>query len=240
MKGTLTRSYKFSTIIRIEDLIQLDNFILSQYPFVKRYITTANGGEYFVESINEIIDYDNPDYRKITKISIRAKKEEDKYSTYPDFEIYISDLKHFFTSVSFTIRQENEKEITFISTKIDDLIQNYKAKYSWVNKNSFSICFYLLIWLFVYGLFHFFFYKKIDNISYFVSIFSLSLIVGLLTPQVFIPLLRKIYPETIFYIGKQQLLFDKINKFKDTIFYLIVITFLVGVGSSLFVYFITK
>jgi len=240
MKGALTKSYKFSTIVKIEDLIQLDNFILSQYPFAKRFITTINGGEYNVENISEITDYDNPDSRKITKISIRARKEEDKYSSYPDFEIYISDFHEFLTSVSFTIRREEEKEITYVSTKIDELIQNFKARYSWLNKNITSVCFSIINWLIVFGIFHLSFYKKIDSISYYFSIFSLSLIVGTFTSLVFIPLLKKIYPETIFCIGKQQLLFEKVKKIKDTIFYLIIIAFLVGVCSSLLVYFITK
>ena len=240
MKGSLTKSYKFSTIVKIEDLFQLDNFILSQYPFTKRYITTINGGEYDVENFSDISDYDNPDSRKIIKISIRARKEENKFSTYPDFEIYISDLHEYSTTVSFTIRRAEEKEITYISTKLDELIHNFKAKYSWLNSNNISVIFYIINWLVVYGIFNVFFYKKTDTVSYFLTTFTLSLIVGIGTSLIFMPLLRKIYPETIFCIGKQQFLFEKIRKIKETILYLIIIAFLVGVGSSLFVYFITK
>lgn len=240
MKGSLTKSYKFSTIVKIEDLIQLDNFILSQYPFAKRYITTINGGEYAVENISEITDYDNPDSRKIIKISIRAQKEEDKVSAYPDFEIYISDLHEYSTTVSFTIRREEEKEITYVSTKLDELIHNFKAKYSWLNCNITAVCFSIINWLVVYGIFNVFFYKKIDTVSYFITTFTLSFIVGIGTALIFMPLLKRIYPETIFCIGKQQLLFEKIRKIKETILYLIIIAFLVGVCSSLFVYFITK
>lgn len=43
MKGELTKNYSFGIIVKVEDLLYLDKYLRTVYPFIKYEIKVSNG-----------------------------------------------------------------------------------------------------------------------------------------------------------------------------------------------------
>ena len=235
MKATVTKEYKFCTVIKLEDLMLINDFLKSEYDSIKYKMYTNNDAVYELDDFEEIINYDNPDSRKITKIYIAAYKAP---SYFPNFEISLADIEYYRISVSYTIQSIDNKEIDSLLRKISDWNEWFKKSYSWIYHNDILI--FWVIWAPVSLLFYFTSFKQLDKVTYYVANFSLSWIVSWIIMLIIDKLLPKLYPKTTFCIGKQKQRLESKQKLRSNILWSGLVTFIIGVLTSFFVYLLTK
>lgn len=241
MLGNITKKYSFGTLIKSKDLLSLDKYVRSIYPYVTYIIKMSNGADYKLDAIKDIVEYDNPDSRKIIGIYIYANKNDNKYISCSDLEISILDYNIYDKSVLFTIRNASQNEIDAYSNKIEELICNFKSPYRRINTWTFYIICCILISFIV----SVFISKPLKNLTEdHAAIIFINTILGAIIAWVGYQLYRfvwlKLYPETIFLIGKQIDSNDKKRQIRQIVWVVIIFGLIVGVASSIIASYILK
>ena len=222
MIGNKTKEFSFGKIIKQEDLKSLNDFIASEYKNVRYSIRTKNGINFDLENYDKLITYENYTESKIEWIKIDANRDiENKYFTYSDLHLFMG------IYTEYTIRNSSEKDILFISDKIDKLINNFKSPHDWIF--SFfgsllvnSVAALLIILLFL----------KIIPIHNLSTVWGIILCASIIPFQmlVYLVILPYLYPKTTILIGKQIDVYEtkrKIRKSINTIFLGFIITYIV-------------
>lgn len=240
MKGQISKSYKFSTNISCDDLQRLNDFIMSEYSFVKYKITTIDGAEYEIESFDKILNYENHSSRKIDQIFIYANHENKHLRIFNDFEMKLRDLSRFPDSINYSIRNISNNEITYYTSNLNELLENFKSPSSWLHSIWISLVFSWMLLIIFSISFTFFFQDKIDKTFLYLSMLSFSFALGYFLPWVFEKITSFLFPRTIFCIGKQIKYQEKKKSLRHNILYSVIIAFIVGVLVSLFFWSITK
>lgn len=240
MKGSISKSYKFSSIISSKDLQRLNDFIASEYNFLKYKITTIDGAIYETEDFNKILNYDNYNSRKIEQIVISANHAEKEFKFFNDFEIRLNDLSIYPDSINYTIRNVSEKEIASYTSQLKDLIMSFKAKSSWIHNTWASLAFFWVLWIIFSISFSYIFHDKVDKTLLFLYQMSFSFIIGWISNWFFRKFSSFLFPETIFSIGKQKDFLDKKEKTRHTLLTVIIFGLIVSIVGSLIVFLITN
>lgn len=240
MKGSISKSYKFSTIISCKDLQRLNDFIASEYNFLKYKITTIDGAKYETEDFNEILKYDNYNSRKIEQIIISANHAEKEFRFLNDFEIELNDSSRYPDSINYTIRNVSEKEIASYTSQLKDLIMSFKAQSSWIHNIWILLAFNgVMLLIFHFSFLHFFRDKIDETLLYLYPIF-ISFSIAWISSWVFSKTSTFLYPKTVFCIGKQIDFFDSRKKTRNTILIVIILGLILSIVGSLIVFLITN
>lgn len=241
MEGSITKSYKFGTFITSDILIELNKFITGEYSFVKYSIHTFDGAVYKIEDFNQILEYDNQGYRRLKIINIMGCKDRGSDVSFinPDITLSLRDASEYNTSVEYTIRKATQKEIIYLTSKIDEVVLNFKSNYSWMHTLSARLMFPFLFYIpAVY-----FIIKNMDKITdktyFMIMLISYSFIGTMMLSWIYEKILL-MFPKTVFYIGKQIQLHDKIKKRKNYFIYGIIFTFILSVLASVTANYIGK
>lgn len=240
MTGTISKDHKFCTIIKKEDLKSLHDFICKEYEYVECSISTKNGAKFELITFDDIISYDNIEFKKIIQIYIKAQKEKPLINIFPDFEISLADLNHYSTSISYCIRKATEKEIEYRTQKIEELINNFKANYSWLYKNSNGLIFFLFIWCSILIPLQLYLKGKVETITLYVTVWTLAFIIGWIFSRLFNEIISFFFPQNVFCIGKQVDFYDRKKTLRQNWLWGIIVTFFVSLISSILVFFITN
>jgi len=241
MEGSLLKEHKFSIIVKKEDLKALNDFICTEYKYIEYAIHTNNGVRYELSSFDDIINYDNYDSKKITQIYIKAQNEKPTRSIiFPDFEISLGDLTNYTTSISYQIRKATEKEIEYRTQKTEELINNFKADYSWLHKNSTIIAIVLFIWMCIAIPLQVYIVEKVETATFFVFIFILSAFAGWIGVRLLDKIISFFFPQTVLCIGKQIDFYERKKKLRQNWLWGIIVTSLVSLLTSILVFFITR
>lgn len=236
MKGTIKKSFNYAIIISDNTLKEIDDFIKTQYEYVKYSFATSDGAEYDINDIRDILNYQNPDQRKIVKIIIKANHKESLFSS--QFNLLILDQNIAYKVISYEIKDEAEKELLYIHTHLDEIISKFKAPYSWLHKDKSSLFCVLFVWLMFSIPYLIYTNGKIDKILNFLFLQSFSIIIAYCSSFVYDKIINKYFPVTIFCIGEQ--LEQKQNKQRQmNVFLTIVGTLILGVIASLIAFWIT-
>lgn len=239
MIGSISKSYKFSTIISCNDLQRLNDFIAQEYNFLKYKITTIDGAKYETDDFNEILNYDNYNSRKIEQIIISANQVEREFKLLNDFEIVLRDLSQYPDSINYTIRNVSEKEITSYTSQLKELIMSFKVQNSWIHNIWSSLVFFFILWAIFSIYFSYLFHDKIDKTLLFLYQMTFSFFIGWISNWVFIKFASFLFPKTIFSIGKQKEFLKKKEKTRHTLFTVFILGLIVSVVASLIVFAIT-
>ena len=237
MKGNLTVPYNFSTRVTCENVQAINDFIASHFKNVRYKINTKDGADYDIGNIEELLKYRNPSSRKITKITIQGNQDGDNF-IFPNIELILADHSLHLESAILSIRRLEEKELTFYSQRIDEIIQNIKAPYFWLHRLWFNIISTLIILLSIALPFIVFLNKTYnDNLTVLIL---LSCFLGGFFGYIHPRIVSFFYPDTIFCIGDQIEFNSKKNKISSILFLSIIGALVIGVLSSLIVWWITK
>ena len=241
MIGTISKSHKFCTLIKMEDLKSLNDFICNEYKYVEYTISIKNGTNYDSLTFDDIINYDNAEFKKIIQISIKAQDEKPITSiVFPDFEISLADLNNYSTSISYYIRKATEKDIEYRTQKIEELIKNFKADYSWLHKNSTKLIIFLFILMCISIPLQIYLKDKVETITLYVFMWTLSAFLGWVGSKLFDKVISFFFPQTVFCIGKQIDFYERKKKLRQNWLWGIIVTFLVSLLTSFLVFFITR
>lgn len=232
MKGTLTKSYNFSSIITPQAIQSIDDIIMSSCQSVRYEIKTTDGTEYVLEKVDEVLNYGNPDSRKIEKITIKGNKEENKSFIYSDFEVLLFDNSQYDKSAIISIRNSEEKDLVFYKQRIKEVIEATKTSYWWIHKFTFYMILSLLVYVGLATLF--FMCSDVSDKSYtFLILLNIGLISGFISAYILRKLFGYLFPETIFCIGAQNEFNEKRKRLRKYIFITVILTLILGIASSL-------
>lgn len=238
MKGNLYKSYDFASVVTKDDLRDLFLFVTNNFEFVKCSIKTKDGAEYNSITLEEVLQYDNCDYRKIICFSIKGNKDEINSFSFPNISITLCDNSVYDKSFVLDIRDLEENEIVCYVKKIEDFVKRIRVFYWFVHKVGFYIflgCFVSVIFALLYSL-------KIGNneekVYNFLILQSFALFFGGTSVFWGRKLMSFLYPEFCFCIGEQERYIKSKEKMRAFIFGTILVGLVIGIVASIISHFI--
>ena len=234
MKGSLKKDYIFSIIVTAEDLKSLSDMIMKDFDDVLYEIETTDGAHYKLQNLNDILEYTNPDSRKIKILRIRGNKEKGESFYLPNICVSLFDTSVYDKSIIFELNEMDEKDITHYTSRIDEFANRIKAPYWWIFKERF----YWITGFVLYLAFSIVYFVNSDISTTVNKVYSMILLQGVsavcMAFSMFV--LNKVvsffYPESCFVLGEQKKYAIKKGKARNIVFVAIFLTLIIGVIAS--------
>ena len=211
MTGSTTKYYFCPIIVDENQLRYLLEMVKERFGEVEYGIETLDGVQYEYSSIDDLLAYNNPNSRKITKINIRGNLYNGGSSSVPELYLSIGDWSKSELSCYMRLRCLDESDITYFKNRMEDFVKDYRVEYWWMYKPVFywifGGCLYLLLaailpW-FIGGEFH-------DYISHNIFV---KLCWSILCMAITILLIKNglwwLFPAGGFRIGEQVKVWDR-------------------------------
>jgi len=242
MIGNLNKSYDFPIIVTTEDLKSLSDLLYSGFDELQYNINTKDGARYTLDSLEEVLNFSNPDDRKIQRICIKGNKKKGESFMYPNMSVSLLDKSVFSKSCELEIIQLEETELCYYSQRVEEFVKRIRAPYWWLHKSAF----YWITGLLLYFLSAIFYFHHVDNTDPVNRVYNILVLQGVSAFCMFISMviIEKIvyyfFPECFFAIGEQLKRIEKLNKLKRFIFLTIITALVVGVLSSIIAYYVVR
>lgn len=242
MVGNLVQYRSFSIIVTAEDLRLLSTMLTNDFAEARYEISTKDGGDYVVSTLEQVLDYSNTDSRSIKRLCIKGNKEKDQLWTYPNISISLLDTSVYKESVVLRLEKMEEKDIVFYSKKIDEFTKRIKAPYWILHKDIFYWITGISLY-FILGIIYLWCTKHTETTD---RIYDILILQGISSVCLLFSmfLLQKIvsyfFPETIFAIGEQERYKQKKERIRYIIFWVVFVTLVLGILSSIIASLIIK
>ena len=242
MKGNLRKDYNFSIIVTAEDLMSLSNMIMKDFEEIRFKIETTDGAQYKLHNLNDILEYTNPDSRKIKSLQIKGNKEKSESFYLPNICVSLFDTSLYDKSIILELNEMNEKEITYYTSRIDEFANKIKAPYWWIFKDRFYWISGIILYL-AFGIIYSLNTNNahaINKIYYILQLQGVFVACMAFSMFIFNKVVSLFYLDSCFALGEQEKHKRKKDKNRNIFFQTIVGTLVVGVLASLLAHFIIK
>ena len=242
MKGNLHKKYEFATIIAEDNLQTLSMLVSSKFEFVKYEIKTKDGAEYCVDKLDDILNYDNHDYRKIVLFRVKGNHNERDSFVFPNISISLYDNSIYQEACVLDIKGLDDTEIVYFSQKVKDFTEQIKAPYWWCHKDSF----YVVLGVILYILFGILYLVNVNNKEAYDKIYNILILQGISAICMFVSmyfgqkLISYIFPEGCFCVGEQKRHIKRKEKYRSIAFWTILVTIILGVISNIISHLVIK
>lgn len=242
MKGNFRKKYDFSIIVTAEDLKALLDTITDVFKYVRYEIETSDGAKYTTNELKDILEYTNPDTRKIELLRIRGNLNEGESFFSPNICISLFDTSKFDKSIIFDLNEMEEKEIIYYTTIIDEFARRIKAPYWWIFKDWF----YWICGIILYFSFGFIYLSNTDITNTINKVYSILLLQGVSAVCMAFSMyaLSKVvsffFPESCFAFGEQVKFKIKKEKRRSIIFITLLLALIIGIISNIISYYIVS
>ena len=149
MTGSTTNYYFCPIIVDENQLRYLSEMVKERFGEVEYGIETLDGVQYEYSSIDDLLAYNNPNSRKITKINIRGNLYNGGSSSVPELYLSIGDWSKSELSCYMRLRCLDESDIVYFKNRMEDFVKDYSVEYWWMYKPVsywiFGGCLYLLL-----------------------------------------------------------------------------------------------
>lgn len=242
MIGNLNKDYNFSIIVNKQNIKDIYNLVASNFKSVKIEFKTSEGAEYNVDNIDNILGYSNPKSRRIIVIRFEGDLRGHASFLSPNISIVLSDTSTYYSSISLSIKNMEEKDIVYYTREIEEFSNSIKAPYWWLHKSWF----YTITGFALYLLCAVLYFTcgntavsddKAYNILILQGISALCMVISMYGVKKIVSVL---FPECSFCIGEQENYILRQSKLRKFIFGTIIGTIVLGVLSSIIAYFITS
>lgn len=242
MKGSLNRKYNFSIIVTAEDIKSLSDMITKDFKEVCYEIETNDGAQYKIQDLNAILEYSNPDSRKIIRIRIRGNREKEEISFLPNICISLFDTSVYEKSIILDLNEMDEKDINHYTSRIDEFANRIKAPYWWIYKDKF----YWVCGIILYFTFSFIYFSNTDITNTINKVYSILLLQGVSVACMVFSMfaLSKVvsffFPESCFALGEQKKHMLKKEKVRSILIWTIGGALIVSIISSIIAHLLIK
>lgn len=242
MKGSLNRSYNFPIIVSADDLKSLIEILSSGFEEFQYDINTKDGANYTLNSLEDVLNYSNPEDRKIQRICIKGNKEKGKSFLFPNITISLQDMSVFSKSCNLEIRQLEESDMCLFVQRIDEFTNSVKASYWLLHKTAFYVCVFFLL----YFLFAYLYLKNADNYEAVSRLYNFFILQGIsilcagFTMFVIEKSISYLFPKCFISIGEQAKHKDRLDKTRNVILISIILALAIGVLGGILAHFILK
>lgn len=204
MKGTFRNSFDFAVCLTKESLVELDNFLKSHYKQVKYNFSTIDNIDYNCESVEDVLNYKNSDQSKIQKMTIMAYHKENSFCD--DFILTITQSNELLKkTIHYEIRNEYEKDLVFLKTKLNEFCNGLKSSNSWMYSLWFMyFCELPVSILLVTSLSEILKSYGVNTSILYVILIALSSILGMLFANFWSNLINLLFPTSYFCTGEQN------------------------------------
>lgn len=242
MIGSLNKSYEYSAIVTADDLKALSDVLSSHCEELQYTINTKDGARYTLNSLDDVLQFSNPDDRKIQRICIKGNKRKGDNFIYPNVSISLMDKSVYVKSCELEIINLEETEICYYTQRVDEFVKRIRPQYWWLHKSAF----YWIVGIVLYFLSAFLYQHNVDNTEPANKVYNILVLQGVsaicMAFSMFV--LEKIvfyfFPECCFAIGEQIKHKDKLDKLKRLIFITIICALVIGILSSVLAHFIVR
>ena len=216
--------------------------IIKDFNDIRFEIETTDGAQYKLQDLNDILEYTNPDSRKIKLLRIRGNKEKGGFFYLPNICVSLFDTTVYNKSIIFELNEMDDKDITHYTSRIDEFANRIKAPYWWIFKDKF----YWISGIILYLAFGIIYYQNSNNAQTINKIYNLLLLQGVSAACMAFSMLilskavSLFYLESCFALGEQEKHRRKKERTRNLVFWTIIGTLLVGVLASLIAHFIIK
>lgn len=149
MTASTTKYYSCPIIVDESQLRYLSEMVKERFGEVEYGIETLDGVQYEYSSIDDLLAYNNPNSRKITKINIRGNLYNGGSSSVPELYLSIGDRSKSELSCYMRLRCLYESDIVYFKNRMEDFVKDYSVEYWWMYKPVsywvFGGCLYLLL-----------------------------------------------------------------------------------------------
>ncbi len=242
MKGSLNKSFDYPIIVSADDLKWLSDMLSSGFEELQYSINTKDGARYTLNSLDEVLNYSNPDDRKIQRICVKGNKKKGDKFIYPNISISLLDKSVFTKSGELEIIQLEETELCYYSQRGEEFVKRIRAPYWWLHKSGF----YWIVGFVLYTLSAILYLHKVDSTELVNRVYNILVLQGVSAICMFFSMIVleriifRLFPECYFAIGEQIKHKDKLDKRKKIIFVTIILALVIGVLSSVIAQYIVQ
>ncbi len=236
MKTKIGPEIKHSMIVDKDGLRSIQKFISEQYKHTEFTAKCVDGSILETDNIEEIISFNNPDFRRITEIVFEAKNDSSNWSSSEGLTLELQSQSGLLDDpISLEVWSELDEKAVFVVKEIRDLLKEMKPWYDLLARVSlFAMFWYISIILCVIttiGLFMGFISSNRNDLS-------LSLMVALgVSGVVVIGLLdsvrKLLFPMIFFPIGRQKRKMKRIKFWHKLIFGSIGLALLISILGNI-------
>jgi hypothetical protein len=236
MKIKKTNKIHSAVYVDPENFIYFHKFLNSYFKLIKYEVRCNDHSIIIFKSVEELLDYENPDFKRIVRIDIACSNEEDSnfIRIFPEFSFSLgSTLTPIEYSINFT---DYHNAISF-EKELENRIKEFKPWYSRISTANISSII-MLILLFVFLLIIFFgaylditgqFQNTSDTQKSSPYLFLTILISGALIVWLFTFILERVqkflFPKIVVNLGKQKRDYAK----KSNLIYFIIVIILLTI-----------
>ncbi len=236
MKTKIDRKIKHSMIVDEDGLRTIQNVISKQYKHTEFTANCIDGSILETDNIEEIINFNNPDFRRITEIVFEAQNDSSNWSSSEGITLEIKSqsdgLSRIFNdaSVNLDVRSKSDEKAVFVVQEIRDILKEMKPGYNLLARTSIFEVFGL-IWVIYCVIITA--VRFVDLIPFHTGTISLSSAVALnVTVAVvlgsFDYVRALLFPMILFHIGRQKRKLKRIIFWRKLIFGSIGLAFLIS------------
>lgn len=134
MTGSTAIYYFCPIIVDESQLRYLSEMVKERFGEVEYEIETIEGVQYEYSNVDDLLAYNNPNSRKITKISIRGNLYNGGSSSVPELYLSIGDRSKSELSCYMQLKCLDESDIAYFKNRMEDFVKDYCVKYWWMYK----------------------------------------------------------------------------------------------------------
>ena len=231
MKTTIQKNILHSILAEADDIKSIFDFVSSKYKSVDFTATCNDGSQLETTKIQDILSFENLNYRKVEVISCVAFGETNDEA----FVLVLEDKKGI--SAELHLTSDNDEKALYISQEIIKRLLDTKPNYDWVARIpviAAVMSVLMVLWLLlqiavVTGVAELKY--SIGGVEYFNnSIFMAIVLLGVTYPIE--KLKQYLFPKVFFLIGKQKKTMETIQKVRSFIFITVILSLVLGLLTN--------
>ena len=149
MQGVRKYTYRSPLLIRVEEIHYLDKFLSDNFETVKYAAGCVDGTKFLSESLDDLLEYENPSFKRVDSLNINATSEE---SLKAELRLYIGYVIDFSESlVGEFLRSTPQRDTAGFELRYADInwgirverelierLEEFRPWYWWLNKVQFT------------------------------------------------------------------------------------------------------
>ncbi len=233
MRTTILKKVRHSLLAEEDDLRSLCAFVASRYTKLEFVARCVDGSTLESKDINEILSFENPNYRRIRSVSVRAQND---YNDRLSLDIFVDGV---FTSSELDISSMMGEQALWTSREILNRLAEMKPWYDLLARVqiSYVLCglwFVWSMWLTVEQLLGLVPPAPPSRFSWIEQLNSITLVVviAIVASEALSRVQRYFFPLVFLMIGKQIRMMGTIQKLRGVVFSGVILAIIVGIAAN--------
>jgi hypothetical protein len=150
---TINKEFKENKAVFIDEqnLIYFDSFLAKNFKRIKYRCKCSDETEIEFDNLNQVIEYENPSFRKIISIEVFADNESNNDRFLSNILLYSEFRIEFggdwsFQTLKYRINSKELEKMIFFENELRDRIKDFRPWYWIISKTSFNTILLIICW----------------------------------------------------------------------------------------------